>query len=99
MNLLKELVPYIHNQEIALYKTNEDISNISWYFDEEHLAFLESGKLQIIELDARSNRNIFHLVPEADNKIIDYSFSSNGKVLYFLKSNDKISEFSSTDIF
>jgi dipeptidyl aminopeptidase/acylaminoacyl peptidase len=76
------------NELMSITRFSDEIKNIQWTRDYEHILFTNNKKIKIIELDNRDKRNMMDVLSLKDDTSILVANFADGK-LYYTEKNDR----------
>lgn len=92
-----EVQPFRNENDIKnITRFSEKIDNVQWSKDYEHVLFSAGGKIKIVEIDHRDQKNLADLTDLIISKTKIVNDSPNNK-LYFIDTTDGIPLFNSID--
>lgn len=78
----------IENEKMHITSFFDEISNVQWTRDYEHVIFVNNGMMKFIEIDNRDNRNMMDIVSLKNNGSVAINNFADGKIYYTEKNED-----------
>jgi hypothetical protein len=76
------------NELMSITRLSDEIKNVQWTRDYEHVLFTNNNNLKMIEIDNRDYRNLMDVMSLNDNDSIIVNNFSDGR-LYYTEKNDQ----------
>lgn len=78
----------IENEIMPITRLSDQIKNVQWTRDYEHVLFTNNNKIKMIEIDNRDHRNMMDVISLNDSDSIIINNFTDGKI-YYTEKNDQ----------